>query len=42
MSEFTVINRDYPNASQLDDIIIKLKEHQLKMLNKRVEKNINI
>lgn len=34
MSEFTVINRDYPNASQPDDIIIKLKEHQLKMLNK--------
>ena len=34
MSEITVINQDYPNAIQPDDILITLKEHQLKLLNK--------
>jgi hypothetical protein len=37
MSDFTVINRNYPNATQPDNITIQLKEHQLKMLNKCLE-----
>lgn len=37
MSDITIIDNNYPNAAQPEEIKISLKEHQLKLLNKCLE-----